>query len=371
MRVLHVTESMTTGVLSVIASIANRQHEAGAEVSILYSLRPETPSRDNIAKIFHTEIALLDPLNGGRRGLLSLYRNVRAVLSAGDYDAVHLHSSLAGMIGRTANLRSSSRTRVFYSPHGFAFLRENTSRATRWVALIIERVLARKCNALILTAQSELDIASDQLHARNATYLQTGVPSEMIASAPDKTPDRNTITVAMVGRVAFQKAPWTFASVARELCGLARFIWIGDGAERDIQMWLGDSPVSVTGWLSPEDLATQMEKVDILLFPSLWEGKSLSLIQAQAQGIPAVVTDVVGNRDTILNGKTGFVCRSEGELIERTRQLVSEPETRGQFSLAARHWALESLTDDNVGLDSLRIYDASSKFDVQSEGHAR
>jgi glycosyltransferase involved in cell wall biosynthesis len=41
---------------------------------------------------------------------------------------------------------------------------------------------------------------------------------------------------------------------------------------------------------------------------SLTEGTSISLLEAQACSIPAVVTDVGGNGQVIVDGQTGFLC---------------------------------------------------------------
>ena len=46
---------------------------------------------------------------------------------------------------------------------------------------------------------------------------------------------------------------------------------------------------------------------DIFVLPSLTEGTSLSLLEAQSCGVPAVVTDVGGNSGVIRNGINGFL----------------------------------------------------------------
>ena len=160
----------------------------------------------------------------------------------------------------------------------------------------------------------------------------------------------------MVGRVVHQKAPWRFAAAARALGDRADFVWIGGGSAEDEHRWFGDAPVRVTGWVSPSELAALLDSMDVLLFPSLWEGMSLSLIQAQAQGIPAVVSDVVGNRDSVEDGVTGFVCGDDDAIVSATARLLGDPALRERMSAAAREWARRALTDDAIGRDSLALY---------------
>jgi glycosyltransferase involved in cell wall biosynthesis len=164
----------------------------------------------------------------------------------------------------------------------------------------------------------------------------------------------------MVGRICYQKAPWRFATVARALKEQAEFVWIGGGSEDDVRRWLTEPAVTITGWLSPEELTQQINELDVLLFPTLWEGMALSLMQAQAQGIPAVVSKVVGNVDSIVDGRTGFVCGTDDELISRVYELLMDEKLRSDMSRAAVKWASDALLDTGVGAESISIYRAIS-----------
>ncbi|WP_314453134.1 glycosyltransferase [uncultured Microbacterium sp.] len=356
MRVLHVTEAMGSGVLSVVDSISRRQAEAGAEVRVLFLPRPETPSDEALRARFHPDVELTRLSTGARLGdLRALHRTMRDV---GDVDVVHAHSSFAGAIVRRALRGRRDPATVFYSPHGFAFLRLDLPSAVRAALRLVERRLARH-STLILTSPSEYALAQSALAPPRAHLLQTGVASDTVSRRP-RRPDRmRRPVVGMVGRVTYQKAPWRFAAAARALEDRADFVWIGAGAPDDETKWFADAPVRVTGWVSPQELAAYIDGLDVLLFPSLWEGMSLSLIQAQAQGLPAVVSDVVGNRDTVADGITGFVRRTDETLIAATALLLDDAGLRERMSAAALDWARRTLTDDRVGEDSLALYAAA------------
>ena len=45
---------------------------------------------------------------------------------------------------------------------------------------------------------------------------------------------------------------------------------------------------------------------DIFLSTSLYEGLPISILEAMSVGLPILASNVVGNRDTIENGKSGF-----------------------------------------------------------------
>jgi Glycosyltransferase len=247
-----------------------------------------------------------------------------------------------------------SRTAKFYSPHGFGFLRLDVPAIARRLLLLAEVMLGR-VGSLILTSPSEIELARHRLHAPRIGYVQSGVPRASIP--PARTRQSNSRPrVIMVGRVAYQKAPWTFASIARQLADRAEFVWVGAYGESEYLKWVGDAPVRMEPWVTPEDLDKMLDDSDILLFPTLWEGQSLSLIKALSRGLPAVTTDVVGNRDAVVDEVTGFVCDGENQLLERVRLLLDDPDLRARMGAAAREHASQFQVDDALGADLLSEY---------------
>ncbi|GAA4777025.1 glycosyltransferase [Microbacterium gilvum] len=354
-RVLHVTEAMGGGIVTFVDSISRRQVEAGADVGVLYTVRPDTPSRETMEERFHPSVRLLTPIDAGgtAKNTLALMTKLRRIARAGAYDAIHLHSSIAGVAGRLA--LTGVRTPVFYSPHGFAFLRESSPSIVRAAYRALERVCARK-GTLVVTSAGEIDLAEESLHAREVRYLQSGVPISTVPETVGPREHDGPVVVVTTARITYQKAPWRFAAIAKALEGRARFVWVGGGADADIEAWIGDAPVELKDWVTPEELEKIFAEADIFLFPTLWEGMALSLIQAQGRGIPAVTTDVVGNRDTVLDGVTGYVRGSDAALIEATRELIESPDLRRTMGIAAVQRVRESFTDDPIGVDSLAIY---------------
>jgi len=87
--------------------------------------------------------------------------------------------------------------------------------------------------------------------------------------------------------------------------------------------------------------------LDVFAFPTEFgEGLSRSLIESMASGIPAVVTPLGGNIETVVDGETGFFVppRDPDSLLARLRELAGAPETRRRMGAAARRRA-EALFD--------------------------
>ena len=68
--------------------------------------------------------------------------------------------------------------------------------------------------------------------------------------------------------------------------------------------------------------------MDLLVLPSLFEGMPRVVIEAAAMGIPAVVTNVKGNREVVEHGRNGQLV-SLGDtqaLADAIIEILTDPE---------------------------------------------
>jgi glycosyltransferase involved in cell wall biosynthesis len=80
------------------------------------------------------------------------------------------------------------------------------------------------------------------------------------------------------------------------------------------------------------------------LSTSKWEGLPLAVLEAMAHGLPVVATDVVGNRDVVFNGQTGFLY-PEGDAESAVASLIclsEDAERRYAMGQRARAFVTEA-----------------------------
>lgn len=90
---------------------------------------------------------------------------------------------------------------------------------------------------------------------------------------------------------------------------------VGDGPDynnilnlvSELQM---NKTIRMTGRLNRNEIVIELENSDIFVFPSNGEGVSLSIIEALAAGLPIVGLNVIGVRDFIVPGVTGFFAEN-------------------------------------------------------------
>ena len=226
-------------------------------------------------------------------------------------DIIHLHSSKAGAIGRIA---FNGKIPMFYTPHGYSFLMENCNAIKRILFKSIEYICAkRKCVTISCSAGEHLETLK---LTKKAVYVNNGININELQKNIDKTEKINhPFTVFTLGRICYQKDPTLFNEIAKQLSDI-RFIWIGDG---ELRNELNSSNIEVTGWVDRMKAIKYAVNADVFIFPSRWEGLPISLLEAMYMKKICIVSNVIGNRDVIINNYNGFICLNADDFIKKIK----------------------------------------------------
>lgn len=108
------------------------------------------------------------------------------------------------------------------------------------------------------------------------------------------------------------------------------------------------------------DLADIYRTFDVFTLSSYTEGISITLLEAMASSIPAVVTDVGGNPEVVLDGSTGFLVKSDDDaaMAERIVELLRDPDKRRLFGGNASMRVREHFSFDRMLGGYLALYDS-------------
>lgn len=92
---------------------------------------------------------------------------------------------------------------------------------------------------------------------------------------------------------------------------------------------------------SVNDIERYYAAADVFVAPSYREGFGLVVVEAEAMGLPAVVSDVPGQIDAIIPNKTGLACRVKDvtSLEKAMLQLLENPDYRNHLGTAAAQFA--------------------------------
>jgi glycosyltransferase involved in cell wall biosynthesis len=143
-----------------------------------------------------------------------------------------------------------------------------------------------------------------------------------------------------------------------------RLVLVGDGPMQG-ELRASCRNAVFTGTLAPADVAVVMASSDVFVFPSRTDTAGNVVLEAQASGLPVLVTDQGGPRENMRAGETGFVCGDLADFIHRATELLACAGRRLRLGAAARQYALTRRWD--VALEPLyRSYGASGTTVVRS-----
>ena len=335
-KVLHVTDASSSGVLTAVTTIARQQSEdpTFSRVVFAYVLRPDSPSEQEIRALTGPGVEVekwSNRLSVGR--LVALVRTLFTRLRRETFDVVHLHSSRTGVLGRWVSLLTRHRGRAIYSPHAFAFAYNHWSRPKRLVLWGLELVGMVAGRRLVLNSASEQGVARRAFPWARTAVLVNAVDVTRLRQI-ERSPDADSPWFAHVGRIAPAKAPDVFAEVAEvvaERVPGAHGRWLGDG-DREL---FGDaaSGIEVSGWLEPAELHGQLASATALLFTSRGEGMPMAVLEAQAMGLPIVASRVTGVVDLIDDGENGLLGESVDELADALTRVLTDPSLATDLSV--------------------------------------
>lgn len=293
---------------------------------------------------------------------------------ASGVDILHVHGARAALFGRLAAASlGRRRPRVIFSIHGFAppfYLFPK-----RAVYLFLERALQRVTDRTICVAQSEADLfLSFELTApERIRVVPHGIDVAHFARSPaDIASLREDLGVGpgpVVLTVCRLNVPRDFASLlsafskVRSEFSTAHLLIVGDGPQRaDVEALIHQMGLAhcthVTGFRS--DVPALMALADVYVLTSYgWEGYPISTLEAQAAGVPVVVTDAGGSREAVQHERTGLVVPkcNPGILAKALLRLLQDPELHRRMGEAGRERAHREFNRERMIGTISSIYD--------------
>lgn len=315
MKVVHVVEALEGGVYTYFKDLSwffgSEEIRKTVSTTIIYSGHRNGVNPEKVQAEFSSGVKLIH-LNMVReispfKDLKSLYKLNRELKKI-NADIIHLHSSKAGVLGRIANFALFKKKKAFYTPHGYAFLRTDISKGSQNLYFTIEKSFQQVFGGTtIACGDTEFEIAKTIGHSK---LNRNGVDINSIREY--FLPHQNAkLTIGILGRITAARNPKLFNEIALRFPDF-NFIWIGDGELRNL---ITAPNIQITGWiLDQKTVLTTLNTIDIYLQTSIWEGLPIAVLEAMVLEKPVIATNIVGNKDIIVQNETGFLFDAINEL---------------------------------------------------------
>ena len=233
--------------------------------------------------------------------------NLKKFIKVNSIDIIHAHGKGAGVISRI--LRILINKPLIYTFHGIHL------KCHRWherlIYIIYEYLTGWIDSYKILVSNSEKNYAKESkiYLGKKSMVINNGVLNKPIKTNYNLVEEGlNVLNVISVCRFVEQKNVHEILKIAFKLSNF-NFCIIGNGPLwQDINRSIRTNNLKNVILLGEKkDIFKYLYDSDVYLSTSLYEGLPISILEAMSIGLPIVASNVIGNCDTIENGKSGFL----------------------------------------------------------------
>jgi glycosyltransferase involved in cell wall biosynthesis len=389
-RVMRVISRLNVGGPAIQAiTLTNLLEPRGYETTLVRGREdPDEGNMDYLAEEYGVRPLLVPSIrrNVGWRDGIALGRLVR-LLRRERPKLVHTHAAKAGTLGRLAALiafPSGRRPTLVHTFHGHSLTGYFSSKRNA-AFLRVERWLGRRTDRLVAVSAEvrdelmEMGVGSperfevvedgfdlSQFHVEGAERQRRRAAFRAEFGIPE-----GARVVTIVARLVPIKRVDRFLRVAKRLAALSDvvFLVVGDGelreelhdsaearALRDRLVWTG----------LRRDIPDVCFASDVVVLTSDNEGTPVSLIEAQAAGVPVVGTQVGGVASVVVDGETGRLAAREDETGFATcvREVLEDPAGSATMGASGQRHVSETFGLDRLTTHIDRLYQEALVGDV-------
>lgn len=347
LRVLHISEVVWGGVPSLLRHFVAEQAAAGHDVHLLGP--PGMPT-------FPGATPHMWRVDRRRPWTVApAVRDLRRTLADVRPDVVHLHSFVAGLLGRLPGQQAvlGLGAPVVYQPHAWSFdlfPRDTLSRAVRWSELRSVR------NTDLVVANCTEEIDEGRSIGIDLPAHALGVAVDLARFHPVSRAERDEwrrrlgvtakSVVVCVGRLGRQKGQDLLLPVwDRSPVPDTQLVLIGPGDPEPLRALAPNhwgSGVLAVGEMS--DVRPWLWAADVLVLPSRYETVAIAVAEALACGRPVVATAVNGTAATIVEDPLPAAGAVVGvgdmeSLVAEVARRIGDPALRRREGIAGRNRA--------------------------------
>lgn len=251
------------------------------------------------------------------------------------------NSTVMVMIGRL--IRLFLKDELVEIHHGL-YYRSTNSKFLLGIVKTIEKISSKLRKRTIFVSRQDRDDYVSFIGKKNfigeVIYNGTVINEDLF-----KVRKNRKLKIVTVARHCRQK---NYVAMLESIKGLdVELVAIGDGElfSRNVSFALElgvQDQVTFMGYRS--DVRKALRSCDIFLLLSFWEGLPISILEAIAEGLPVIASDVGGVKESVINGYNGFLiekgenARNEIELFLEMSQEEFGLYSKNSFTLAKKNF---------------------------------
>ncbi len=230
------------------------------------------------------------------------------------FDVVHLNSSNT-LIGAISSKIVSRRIKTIFTVHGLSILDPNYQAS--FFKKFVYKMFFKFCfifvDKVVFVSQNNLDLAKSKKLVKKSYLIYNGVEPNYLDRKESRNflfnkmgiLDEGQFLIGSIGRLAYPKNYEFLIENFSDILQFkpnAKLVLIGDGPEKSkyekiIENKGLNDAVFILGEIS--DASKYLKGLDLFVLPSIYEGLSISLIEALLAEVKTIASRVGGNSEII------------------------------------------------------------------------
>ena len=275
---------------------------------------------------------------------------------------IHSHGRGAGIYGRM--LSALTNTPCVHTQHGL-HLRQYKTIIGKGFYVVVEKFLSRLTQKTIFVSHFERQetLGWDICRPGKSVVIPNGVRVENGYTRREARQalglNGQEFIIISISRFDIAKNMDLALEIARRYSE-GQFVWLGEGPDyQNLKKKVNEEGVANVSFIGFTDaVPLYLAASDVYLSTSRWEGLPLAVLEAMAVGLPVVVSDVMGNRDLVVPGQTGWLYPLQNiePALQSLEVLRQDRELRRRMGAEAHKLVQSNYSIDSMVENNLDIY---------------
>ena len=238
-------------------------------------------------------------------------------------------------------------------------LKKKGKNLLSFIASIIEFFSYKPADEIIVTSQSIKDFIVEKykIKQEKIDVIPNYVDTESFRPFESEKEARR---VTFVGRFDKEKNLFSLIDAVKGLN--VKLVLVGNGPlEIALKKKVKEEEIEnvvFAGVIPNERLPEELNKSEIFMLPSLYEGNPKTLLEAMACGLPVIGTNVVGIKEVVKHKENGYLCENSTDSIEEAiREVMTNENLRHKLAVNARDTIIKNYSLEKIVDKELKLYD--------------
>jgi glycosyltransferase involved in cell wall biosynthesis len=237
--------------------------------------------------------------------------------------------------------------------------KRGTPKYRLMIVYLFEKLVYAIADRILVTSREEKEFVKDRFRIRSGRIDVIPNYVDVDIFRPMNIPKKQN-RLFFVGRLSPEK---NLYELIKAISGLeAKLIVFGSGAlEGDLRLWAKklNAQVEFRGNIPNHQLPKELNKSQLFILPSLYEGNPKALLEAMACGLPCIATNLNEIKELIQHKANGYLCEIDSESIRKAILEISRDRSlRKTIGQNARTTILKGFRLNDVIDEEIKVYES-------------